>query len=107
MVREYNRVSDDTRRKLIKHITDGRSIKEAAELVGINYENAKAINRIFKNETRVQKKKCRFRYRQGEDKNEMRKSRLEFQKAITKAKLFSDSDQDETPIPKAGTKCQE
>lgn len=78
MVREYARVTDETRKRLINHIKGGMKIKEAAELLGINYENAKAINRIFKHETRVSKKKCRFRYRAGEDKDATKKKRLEF-----------------------------
>lgn len=69
MVREYLRVTDESRKRLLKYIVEGKSIKEAAELVNINYENAKAIYRTFKQENRVSKKKSRFRYRQGEDKN--------------------------------------
>jgi molybdenum-dependent DNA-binding transcriptional regulator ModE len=69
MVREYQRVTDETRRRLIKYIQEGSSIKEAAALVNINYENAKAINRIYKQETRVEKKKSRFRYRRDEDRD--------------------------------------
>jgi hypothetical protein len=82
MVREYTRVSDETRRRLINYIKAGRTIKEAAELVNINYENAKAINRIYKHETRVDKKKSRFRYRNDEDRNETKRKRDEFQKNI-------------------------
>lgn len=82
MVREYTRVTDETRRRLINHIKAGRTIKEAAELVNINYENAKAINRIYKHETRVDKKKSRFRYRPGEDKAATKRKRIEFQRQI-------------------------
>lgn len=84
MVREYKRVTDDTRSQLIKHIKEGKSIKQAAELAGINYENAKAINRIYKRETRVSMKKNRFRTRKGEDQNAMRRRRLEYAKLILK-----------------------
>ena len=68
MVREYTRVTDDTRASLIKFIQEGKSIKEAAELVGINYENAKAINRMFRQEHRTEKKKHRIRLKKGESK---------------------------------------
>lgn len=61
MVREYTRVHDDTRATLIKLIHEGKSIKEAAEIVDINYENAKAINRMYRQENRVEKKKHRIR----------------------------------------------
>lgn len=84
MVRQYKRVTDDTRSQLIKHIKEGKSIKQAAELAGINYENAKAIYRIYKRETRVSMKKNRFRTRKGEDHNAMRKRRLEYAKLILK-----------------------
>lgn len=85
MVREYQRVTDETRRNLLQFIQDGMSIRQAAELVNINYENAKAINRIYRQETRVDKKKGRFRFRPGEDKEAVNRSRLEFQQTISKA----------------------
>ena len=78
MVREYQRVTDETRSRLIKLIRDGQSIKDAAALVNINYENAKAINRIYRRETRVEKKKSRYRYRQDEDRDAARAQRLAF-----------------------------
>lgn len=68
MVREYTRVADETRARLIKLIQDGKSIKEAAEAVEINYENAKAINRMFRQEHRTEKKKHRIRLKKGESK---------------------------------------
>ena len=85
MLREYQRVTDETRRNLIKLIQDGMSIKEAAEIVNINYENAKAINRIYRQETRVDKKKSRFRFRTGEDKNTANRNRMAFQQSLSKA----------------------
>lgn len=85
MVREYQRVTDETRRNLIKLIQDGLSIKDAAEIVNINYENAKAINRIYRQETRVDKKKSRFRFRTGEDKEAANRNRMAFQQTLSKA----------------------
>ena len=55
--RGYQIVSDEKRKALIKFITvDKMKIVDAAEMIDIPYENAKAIYRIYKNEGRSQKK---------------------------------------------------
>ena len=68
MVRDYTRVTDETRAQLINYIKEGKSIKDAAELVNINYENAKAINRMYRQENRTEKKKHRIRLKKGQTK---------------------------------------
>jgi molybdenum-dependent DNA-binding transcriptional regulator ModE len=50
MVRQYQHITDAQRKRLVELIESGSSIVRAANEVGINYENAKAINRIFKQE---------------------------------------------------------
>jgi molybdenum-dependent DNA-binding transcriptional regulator ModE len=50
MVRDYQHITDEQRRRLIQLIRQGMKIVRAAEATGVNYENAKAINRIFKKE---------------------------------------------------------
>lgn len=47
----------------------GQTIKIAAEIAGINYENAKAVTRIYKKEARTDAKKFRLRPKRGEDIN--------------------------------------
>ena len=51
------------------------TIKDAAKVVEIKYENAKAIYRVFKNEKRTDKRKNRFRYKIGEEKGVLKKDR--------------------------------
>ena len=41
----------------------GHTIKEAAKIVGIPYENAKAIMRVYKQEMRTNKHTVRNRYK--------------------------------------------
>ena len=50
--RKYTRVPDDKRSELLQVLTKISSIKEAAKIVNINYENAKAILRIWRRERR-------------------------------------------------------
>ena len=56
-VRKYARVNDELRQQLISLLDDNMSIKDAAKQIGINYENAKVINRIYREEGRTSKKK--------------------------------------------------
>lgn len=60
-VRPYQKISDHTRNHLISLIIQGLSIKKAAENLNINYENAKAIHRVFTKQKRVNK--CQKRKR--------------------------------------------
>jgi predicted nucleic acid-binding Zn-ribbon protein len=78
MVREYNKVTNEARKTLVRLIREGMQIKEAAQTTDIKYENAKAIVRIFKNELRIEKRKNRFRYKLGEDKNMIKRNKLNF-----------------------------
>ena len=55
MARKYIKVSDEQRLKLIKIQAQGKTIKEAAQDLGISYENAKAIIRVFKKDQRIAK----------------------------------------------------
>lgn len=62
MKRTYNRVTDEQRLKLIELTQESEvTIKAAAEMLNISYENAKAINRVFKHEDRTEKRKKRNR----------------------------------------------
>ena len=69
MVRQYQHITDAQRKRLVELIESGSSIVRAANEVGINYENAKAINRIFKQEQRAEKKKTRKTRRTKECQN--------------------------------------
>ena len=48
MTRKYDKVSNEQRAKLIELINMNMTIKDAAKIVGVKYENAKAIHRIYK-----------------------------------------------------------
>lgn len=62
MKKTYNTVDDAKRALLLKYIyDDGHSIKQASVKAGIFYPTAKAINKIYQREGRVEKKKHRIR----------------------------------------------
>ena len=73
MTRKYAKVSDEKRHHLIELINQNMTIKDAAKMVDVKYENAKAIYRVFKKEQRVDKRKNRFRYKIGEQKGVLKK----------------------------------
>jgi hypothetical protein len=54
MGKQYTKVSNEQRKELIRLIHEaGHSISKAAEITGIYYPTAKAINKVFKKEKRV------------------------------------------------------
>ena len=58
----YFPVSDERRRNLIGLIYESNlSIRQAALQCNISYPTAKAINRIYQQEDRIEKKKVRLR----------------------------------------------
>ena len=62
MTKRYSKVSDEQRHQLVKLIyEEGWSIRQAAIASKIYYPTAKAINKIYISEKRVDKKKSRFR----------------------------------------------
>jgi len=63
MTRNYEKVSDEKRQLLIDMIRQNMTIKDAARLIDINYENAKAICRVYRREQRTDKRKERLRYK--------------------------------------------
>lgn len=61
--RPYTKVTDEKRLELIDLLNRNMSIKEASDQMGINYENAKAIYRVYRLEqrkTKQQKRLSRF-----------------------------------------------
>ena len=73
MTRNYSKVPDEKRQRLIELINMNMTIKDAARVVDIKYENAKAIYRVFKREQRTDKCRNRFRYKVGNPKNDAKK----------------------------------
>lgn len=66
MGKAYTQVNNENRKELIRLIyEENYSIAKAAVEVGIYYPTAKAINKVFKREKRVQKRN--FRYRTKKD----------------------------------------
>lgn len=62
MGKAYTQVSNDSRKELIRLIhEEGLSIVKAAEATAIYYPTAKAINKVYKREHRVQKRAFRYR----------------------------------------------
>ena len=62
MGKAYTQVSNDARRELIRLIyEEGFTIVKAAEATGIYYPTAKAINKVYKREQRIQKRSFRYR----------------------------------------------
>ena len=57
--RTYVKVTDAQRLDLISRISSGQKIVEACKEVGICYENAKAIHKVYLKEKRVVKRQCR------------------------------------------------
>ena len=53
--RAYTKVTDEKRLELIDLLNQNMSIKEASDQMGINYENAKAIYRVYRLEQRKTK----------------------------------------------------
>ena len=59
---KYHPVANDKRHELIRLIYEEKiSIRQAALRINISYPTAKAINRIYKQENRVDKKAVRQR----------------------------------------------
>ena len=57
MTKKYSPVTNESRRLLVKLIyEDGMSIRQAAIGAGIYYPTAKAINKIYISEKRIDKK---------------------------------------------------
>ena len=62
MTKKYSPVTNEQRRLLVQLIYEGHmSIRQAAIASKIYYPTAKAINKIYISEKRVDKKKSRFR----------------------------------------------
>lgn len=60
MTRKYAKVGDNDRQTLILAIHEqGKTIKQAALEIGIPYENAKAIHRVYRKEQRTVKRATR------------------------------------------------
>jgi hypothetical protein len=54
MGKQYTKVSNEQRKELIRLIHElGHSISKAAEMTGVYYPTAKAINKVYKKEKRV------------------------------------------------------
>lgn len=63
MVRQYVQVTDQQRSELVRLIhEENYSIARAAKVTAIPYDNAKAINRTYLKEQRVNKINYRLRY---------------------------------------------
>jgi hypothetical protein len=86
MGKAYTQVSNDARRELIRLIyEENYSIVKAAELAGIYYPTAKAINKVYKKESRVQKRSFRYRTKKEDEASGVVRNKIPIEKlAISK-----------------------
>lgn len=63
MTRKYIKITDQQRHQLVEVKNQGHTIKDAAKLVDIPYENAKAIMRVYRREMRTNKHTVRNRFK--------------------------------------------
>jgi hypothetical protein len=91
MGKAYTQVSNDARRELIKLIyEDGLSIVKAAEATGIYYPTAKAINKVYKREARVQKRSFRYRTKKEDEVTGVVRNKIPIEKLFVKDLLSTD-----------------
>ena len=83
MVRQYVQVTDTQRLELVHLIhQEGHSIAKAAKITNIPYDNAKAINRTYLREKRINKINYRLRYQKKSlSSNSSRKVSIELDSA--------------------------
>ena len=68
MGKAYTQVSNEARKELIRLIYEEQySIVKAAEATGVYYPTAKAINKVYKRESRVQKRSFRYRTKKEDE----------------------------------------
>ena len=68
MGKQYTQVSNEARKELIRLIyEESFTIVKAAEATGIYYPTAKAINKVYKRENRVQKRAFRYRTKKEDE----------------------------------------
>jgi hypothetical protein len=68
MGKQYTQVSNEARKELVRLIyEENYSIVKAAEATGIYYPTAKAINKVYKRESRVQKRAFRYRTKKEDE----------------------------------------
>lgn len=68
MGKQYTQVSNEARKELIRLIYEEHyTIVKAAEETGIYYPTAKAINKVYKREQRVQKRAFRYRTKKEDE----------------------------------------
>ena len=98
MTRNYSKVPDEKRQLLIEMIQQNMTIKDAARLVQIKYENAKAIYRVYRREQRTDKRRNRFRAKGslplGKPGDAIRKAKLHPIKGSRRASGCMDQDDD-------------
>ena len=83
MGKQYTHVTNDQRKELVRLIhEENMSISQAAAKVNIFYPTAKAINKVFKKEKRVQKRYHRYREKKGDDLIGVKRNKIALEKQI-------------------------
>lgn len=77
MGKTYTHVTNDQRKELIRLIHEEQcSISQAAQKMGIYYPTAKAINKVFRKEQRVQKRDFRYRSKKDDSQNGITRNKI-------------------------------
>jgi transposase len=88
MGKQYTKVSNEDRKKLVDLIyQQGYSIARASEACGIYYPTAKAINKVFKREQRVQVRQFRYRSKNNDLLQGVIRNKLPVEKLPPKMRL--------------------
>lgn len=93
MGKTYTQVTNEQRKELIKLIYDqGYTIAKAALQTGVYYPTAKAINKVFKKESRVQKRNFRYRTKKEDLEKGVIRNKIAVEKLIHQN--LNDTDRD-------------
>lgn len=85
MGKAYTQVSNEARKELIRLIYEnGLSIVKAAEATAIYYPTAKAINKVYKRENRVQKRSFRYRTKKEDEAAGVIRNKIPIEKLIAR-----------------------
>ena len=83
MGKQYTHVTNDQRKELIRLIHEEQmSISQAAAKVNIFYPTAKAINKVYKKENRVQKRYHRYRQKKGDELMGVKRNKIALEKPL-------------------------
>ena len=91
MGKQYTHVTNDQRKELIRLIHEEQmSISQAAAKANIFYPTAKAINKVYKKENRVQKRYHRYRQKKGDELMGVKRNKIALEKPLENKMDYND-----------------